>query len=122
MRFLIDVCLSPDWVCTLAEAGHDAIHWASIGSARATDVELIGWAMANDRIVFTHDLDFGAILAATKAVGPSVLQLREQDTDPASLGPAVIAAIEQCRGVLEAGALVTVDLRRAKARILPIRR
>jgi len=32
--------------------------------------------------VFTHDLDFGDILAATGAEAPSVIQVRTEDTTP----------------------------------------
>jgi len=73
-------------------------------------------------VVFTHDLDFGTLLAHTGADGPSVIQLREQDVDPIRVGAAVIAGIAQCQEILGLGALVTIDLSRAKARILPIRR
>ncbi len=40
------------------------------------------WAKTNSHIVFTHDLDFGAILAATNAIAPSVIQVRTQDVMP----------------------------------------
>jgi predicted nuclease of predicted toxin-antitoxin system len=121
MKFLIDVCLSPEWTTVLQTAGYEAFHWLTVGSAHASDSEILRWALENDFVVFTHDLDFGAILAATEAAGPSVLQLREQDTDPATVAPAVLLAIDQCRASLGDGALVTVDLRRSRFRVLPIR-
>lgn len=122
MRFLVDMNLSPLWAARLREAGHDATHWSEVGRGDAPDEELMAWGEREGAVVFTHDLDFGAILAHTGAAGPSVIQIREQDVDPETVGKAVLSAIEQCREVLERGALVTVDLRRAKARILPIRR
>lgn len=48
------------------------------------------WARANDHILFTHDLDFGAMLALTNAQSPSAIQLRTQDVSPAHLGEVVI--------------------------------
>lgn len=42
----------------------------------------MAWARANDRIVFTHDLDFGRLLALAGRVGPSVMQVRTQDVLP----------------------------------------
>lgn len=122
MRLLVDMNLSPAWIPVLAAAGHDAVHWRSIGAANAPDIEIMRRALADDRIMFTHDLDFTAILAASGANGPSVVQLREQDVDPARIGASVLAALEQFGGVLEDGAIVTVDLRRARARVLPLRR
>jgi predicted nuclease of predicted toxin-antitoxin system len=76
MRLVIDMNLSPDWVAILARAGHCATHWASVGSACATDHEILTWAREQKAVVLTHDLDFGAILAATDADAPSVLQVR----------------------------------------------
>jgi predicted nuclease of predicted toxin-antitoxin system len=34
------------------------------------------WAIAYDYAVFTHDLDYGTLLAFSGADGPSVLQVR----------------------------------------------
>lgn len=122
MRFLIDMNLSPLWEEVLRAAGHEAVHWSTVGSPNAPDSEIMAYAYEGKWIVLTHDLDFGTLLAYTGADGPSVVQLREQNVDPAAIGPAVIAGLAQCRGPLEMGALVTIDLRRAKARILPLRR
>ena len=74
------------------------------------------------RVVFTHDLDFGTILAATGAQGPSVIQVRTQDVMPEHLEGLLVVALEQYGDLLESGALVTVDEGTSRARILPIRR
>ena len=37
------------------------------------------WALRHDYIVFTHDLDFGTMLALSHATGPSVLQVRARN-------------------------------------------
>ena len=39
----------------------------------------MAWAGEHGSVVFTHDLDFGSLLALTQAVGPSVIQVRTQD-------------------------------------------
>ena len=78
-RRLVDMNLSPDWVAVLTAAGHDALHWSAVGNIRAVDVEIMAWARQERRVVFTHDLDFGTILALTQEAGPSVLQVRTQD-------------------------------------------
>lgn len=71
-------------------------------------------------IVFTHDLDFSAILAATKDKKPSVVQLRTDDLSPEAVGSMIVQALHQMRGELEAGALLTVDAKRARIRVLPL--
>lgn len=76
LRILIDMNLIPKWVDILPAAGFEAKHWYHLGAHNATDSELFTWARENKFIVFTHDLDFGAMLAATKAESPSVFQIR----------------------------------------------
>ena len=65
MRLLVDLNLSTRWVPVLQEAGFDAVHWSPIGRLDAADTEVMAHAVANDLVVLTQDLDFGAILAAT---------------------------------------------------------
>jgi predicted nuclease of predicted toxin-antitoxin system len=122
MRILIDMNLAPRWAPFLRDAGHDAVHWSDVGSPQASDRELMAWAEHEGRVLFTHDLDFGAILAVSGARGPSVIQVRAQDTLPDHLGPLVLEALRQYRDMLDAGALVVLDEQSARARILPLRR
>jgi predicted nuclease of predicted toxin-antitoxin system len=122
MKILLDMNLSPDWVPVLESAGFEAVHWSTIGNPSATDKVIMAWALTNDYIVFTHDLDFGTLLAMTQADAPSVIQVRSQDILPANLGNLVINALRQFQQKLEMGALVTVDEAKAKVRILPIQR
>ena len=63
VRLLIDMNLSPEWVDEFALHGWSAVHWSTIGDPRAEDTVLMEWAVANDYVVFTHDLDFGTMLA-----------------------------------------------------------
>jgi len=78
------------------------------------------WALEHGHVVFTHDLDFGTMLALAHANGPSVIQLRANDVLPAHLEQVVVAALRQHYAVLAAGALVVVDVSRSRARVLPI--
>jgi len=119
-KLLIDMNLSPEWVESLSWEGWEAVHWSDVGDPRATDREIMDWAVANAYVVFTHDLDFGTMLALTQDRGPSVLQVRAENVLPLQLGPTVIAALEQHQADLSAGALVVVDQRRSRVRVLPI--
>ena len=122
MRIVIDMNLSPQWVSVLKTAGHEAIHWSQLGAANAADREIMEWARTNNYIVFTHDLDFGAILAATDANSPSVFQVRTQDISPKTLANMVLSSLKQFDKVLTEGALVTVNEKQARAHLLPLRR
>lgn len=114
--------LSPFWVEALQAMGFEAVHWSNVGDPRASDRELLAHAKATGYTVFTNDLDFGAILAATAASSPSVIQVRVTDLTPAHLGPLVERALGQYRELLETGALITVDAARLRARILPLKK
>jgi predicted nuclease of predicted toxin-antitoxin system len=72
-------------------------------------------------LLFTHDLDFGDILAATGVASPGVIQLRSEDTSPNALIGLFQEVIQQFRSKLERGALITTDPDKMRARILPIR-
>ena len=113
--------LSPQWVGYLAEAGFDATHWSSLGSQDASDLIITAHARAHDYIILTHDLDFGAILAASNGDKPSVVQLRADDVRPESISVQVISALRTMGVELAEDALVTVDPRRTRISILPLR-
>jgi predicted nuclease of predicted toxin-antitoxin system len=121
MKILVDMNLSPGWVSFLTGAGIEAVHWSEVGSGNAPDSDLMQWAAERGYIVLTADLDFGAILAASQRIGPSVIQVRNDILTPRAIGGAVVAAIQQSRQELLDGALVSVDAARARLRILPLR-
>jgi predicted nuclease of predicted toxin-antitoxin system len=121
MKVLIDMNLSPRWVGEFARAGIEASHWSSLGGFSAPDQEIMAFARLNGYVVLTHDLDFGAILAATHGEKPSVVQIRAHDVSPDVIGRQVIVALSQMAAELEAGALLTVDPNRVRMRLLPLR-
>jgi predicted nuclease of predicted toxin-antitoxin system len=122
MKILIDMNLSPEWVSRFAQSGIEATHWTEVGSPQAKDREIMEYALSKGFTVFTHDLDFGAILAATNASFPSVLQIRTQETLVKVIGDLVLQAIATFNNELETGALVTIDMQHSRVRILPIRK
>lgn len=81
----------------------------------------MAFARNNGFLMLTHDLDFGAILAATEEDRPSVMQVRTTDIRPETVGGPVITALRQLSEDLEKGALVTIDPRRTRVRLLPLR-
>ena len=120
MKLLVDMNLSPRWVKVLVDAGIEAAHWSAIGAKSAPDSEIMAYANINNYVVLTHDLDFGAILAATHGEKPSVVQIRAEDISPGVIGLQVIAAVRQMAPELEEGALLTVDPNRTRLRVLPL--
>lgn len=121
MRLIIDMNLSPRWTDALANRGNEALHWSTLGAADARDSEIMAMAKERGDAVLTHDLDFGSILAATGADAPSVLQLRLGELAPEIALDAVTAALAQFNEELLRGALVTIDARRSRVSLLPLR-
>jgi predicted nuclease of predicted toxin-antitoxin system len=121
MKILIDMNLSPGWVGVLMREGWQAAHWSTLGDPRAPDEVIMDWARANGYVVFTHDLDFGTLLATTHADQPSVIQVRIQDVMPARLGNTVVRVLRAHENMLLEGALLTIDERKSRVRILPLR-
>jgi predicted nuclease of predicted toxin-antitoxin system len=120
LRLVIDINLSIEWVEKLARFGIESEHWSTLGDPRATDQMILAWARRNLRVVFTHDLDFGTILALTHSKGPSVVQVRGQDILPEHMSGVVVAALNQHESDLLAGAIVVIEERRSRVRLLPL--
>ena len=121
MKRQIDLNRSPLWVGFLGSAGIEAAHWASVGERDALDMDIMAYAVAGDYVVLTHDLDFGAILAATNGTKPSVVQFRAGDLSPDTIGRHLIDALRRMAAELERGALLTIEPGRARMRLLPLR-
>lgn len=121
MNFIVDMYLSVRWTDYLISSGFGAEHWSSVGNPRAKDSNILNWAEVNHRVVMSHDLDFGDILAASGGVSPSVVLIRSESTLPSDIGATVILAINTHREELEAGALMIVEPNRFRIRLLPIR-
>jgi predicted nuclease of predicted toxin-antitoxin system len=70
-------------------------------------------------VVLTNDLDFAAILAASRQNKPSVAQIRAQHLSPNVIGSQIVAALRHVQAELEAGALLTIESDRTRLRVLP---
>ena len=122
MKLLVDMNLSPRWVDWLTNAGYAAVHWASIGSVQAPDAVIMSYAKQHGFIVLTQDLDFSAMLAATRDARPSVVQIRSDNVSPDAIGNRVVTALRQLEPDLRNGALATIDPIRTRMSLLPLRR
>ena len=112
--------LSPTWVEYLAAHDAEAVHWSTVGNPRADDPVIMDFARENGMVVFTHDLDFGNVLAVTHALGPSVIQVRTENPVPEIVGELLIQALVNHAASLARGALITLEPNSLRARILPI--
>jgi predicted nuclease of predicted toxin-antitoxin system len=120
VKILVDISLSPQWVEFLGEVGFEATHWSAVGRAEACDAEVLEFAAERGWVLFTHDLDFGALLAAKKAERPGVIQVRTLDILPSAISEMFVDTIRRSEAQLEAGALVVIDAASHALRVLEI--
>jgi predicted nuclease of predicted toxin-antitoxin system len=119
MKIIVDVNLAVRWADMLSARGIDTVHWASIGAANAQDIEIMSYARQNGYSVFTNDLDFSAILVSTRASGPSVIQIRAEDTRPEAHLDRVSDILIKFSSAIEQGTLITIDPKKTRLHILP---
>lgn len=123
MNLLVDACLSPAIAAALRDEGHDAVHVADLDMVRCSDEEILVRAMADGRVVVSADADFGALLAASGAAGPSVVLLRSgDDLSPGQQAAMLTVNLPQVAEDLWRGAVVVLGRRRIRVRNLPIER
>lgn len=101
MKLVLDMNLSPSWVGFLRHEGFEAVHRGTVGDPKASDATIMEWARRGSYVVFTHDLDFSALLAAREARGPSVLQVRTHDVLPDAIGNDIIRVLRLHGAALE---------------------
>jgi len=76
VKFLADMGLGRSTVAFLCAQGYDAIHLRDQGLQRLDDYKIVEKVRAEGRVVLTHDLDFGRIVAISGADIPSVITFR----------------------------------------------
>jgi len=119
MKIIVDVNLAVRWANMLSSRGIEAVHWTAIGAANAQDIEIMSYAQKNGYSVFTNDLDFSAILVSTRAAGPSVIQIRAEDTRPEAHIDRVTEALMKYSTAIEQGTIMTIDPYKTRIHILP---
>ena len=119
MKIIVDVNLAVRWADMLSGQGIETVHWTKIGAANAQDIEIMSYAKQNGYSVFTNDLDFSAILVSTRASGPSVIQIRAEDTRPEAHLDRVADILTKFSDAIEQGTIITIDPNKTRLHILP---
>lgn len=120
MKFLLDMGISPFTAKFLRSLGYDAIHVQDIQLSRASDKVIVELARRDKRIILTHDLDFGAIMAANKERLPSVIIFRLSDMRPTNVTQYAELLIAHYADILQTGAILSVSENRVRVRRLPV--
>jgi predicted nuclease of predicted toxin-antitoxin system len=122
VRFLIDANLSPRLASLLASEGHEAVAIRQVGLSEASDNEIVDYAANDDRIVVSHDTDFGALLAFRGLTRPSFILFRSSDPiTPDEQAALIVSNLDSFADELEGGAIVVFSRGRLRIRRLPVR-
>ena len=120
MKLLVDMNLSPKFADFLVSDEISACHWSKIGEATAVDSAIVDYAFQNDYVIVTCDLDFSTILSVTHGRKPSVVQVRTRNMPLLDLADIVIHSIKQNIDDLNSGAILTIDAKKSRSRLLPL--
>ena len=120
MRFLADMGISPRTVDFLRRLGHNAEHLHHQGLDRLPDSAVLAKARSEHRILLTHDLDFGELMAASGARLPPVVIFRLRNMRPDRVNAYLRRIITLHSETLEQGAIVSVTEGQIRVRLLPI--
>ena len=120
LKFLIDACVDVRLVHWLRRQGYDATHLRDENLQKLPNGQIFTKAIAENRVIITHDLDFGEIAALTHGRKASVIVFRLHDPRLARLTERLAAVLSDCATTLRDGAIVIVEDARHRARSLPI--
>lgn len=120
MKFLADMGISPKTVRYLGDSGHDAVHLHEQGLDTLSDAEIVEKARIENRIILTFDLDFGDLMAASKAKTPSVIIFRLRNMKPINVNNFLHEILISQENTLHQGAIISVTEKQARVRRLPI--
>jgi len=120
MNLILDMNISPKLVDLLSQNDINSKHWCTIGKPDARDSEIMEYAKQNDCVIVTCDLDFTTILSNTKENKPSVIQIRKQGLQSDMLAKLLAIVLSQWKSELEKGAVLIIDAKKVRVRILPL--
>ena len=120
MNFLLDMGLAQSTATALRANGHNAVHLREQDLQRMKDEDIILKARSENRVVLTHDLDFGRIMALSGENLPSVVTFRLQDMRAANVNHYLATVIVRYANELSTGVLISVNEEALRARSLPV--
>lgn len=114
MKFLLDVCVSSRSLqAFLVGLGHDALSALAI-DPKASDEQLLAFALQDDRVLITEDKDFGELVFVRKLPHGPIVRLVELTVDEQVRG--IDELLEHHAAELNRGVVVTVTRGRIRIR------
>jgi len=120
VKILLDMNIPLKIATLLSEGGLNVALWSDVGAPRALDTEIMAFARENDFVILTYDLDFSTILSVTHDLKPSVIQIRASVIEAERAVQMIKAAVTQHEDDLVRGAVLSIDIKKSRLRILPL--
>lgn len=120
MKLLLDMGLAQKTAAFLREHGFDAVHLRDQQLQRLPDAQIVQKALAEERIILTHDLDFSQIVALSHSQYPSVITFRLANMSAPNVNHYLYEVLERFDAELTGGALISVTEQAIRVRQLPI--
>jgi len=120
MKILLDMNIPLKYAALLEKSGILPLRWSDVGRPDATDAEIMAYAREHSYTVLTFDLDFSTILSVTHELKPSVVQIRASVLHAERAVDLIAVALIQNAEYLESGAILSIDLKKARVRLLPL--
>ncbi len=118
MRFLLDANVQVAVARALREARHEVVRVSEVG-ARMTDSQVLELARAQERIVITHDKDFGELVFLRGLPATGVMLLRLSTGDAEEVARTVVSVVRSTGERLRGQFAVVTDHRIRMRRLGP---
>lgn len=120
MKFLADMGISPRTVAWLRSGGYEVVRLNEEGLERLPDSAVMAKAIAEDRVLLTMDLGFGALLAMSQGQFPSVIVFRLSNETSENVNERLTTVLERFQQDLQTGAIISVSDEAIRIRRLPL--
>lgn len=120
MKFLLNENIPPSLCTLLQKINWDASHANHLGLNGKSDIYIVEFAVQQEFVVITHDLDYSRIVSLSGKTKPSILSFRLDKISADLLFNLINQNKIQLEHYLRKGALVSIDERGFRFRTLPV--
>lgn len=120
MKFLLNENIPPSLSPLLQKISWDASHSDQLGLNGKSDIYIVEFAIQNEFVIITHDLDYSRIVSLSGKAKPSVLSFRLDSVSVGLLFRLISLNRIQLEHYLKLGALVSIDEKGFRFRALPV--
>ena len=121
MKFLVDMDISLKAATFLRKLKYDAVHLHEQGFDTLTDSNILEKAFDEGRILLTHDLGFGELIAKSNARLPSIIIFRLRNMSSENVNLYLKEIISNHAESLRQGVIICATENQFRIRVLPIK-